>query len=246
MREKWDAFMGRAGFITTLAICLLVAGVSAYFLLADREKPAETEPLAGTETVMDETRLPGEPRLDVSAAQPIVMPEEKEEPEEQEEQPETESVSAAPTTSVPTAKPVAAEAPRLVVAPLRGEVLAAFSADALVYNAVLADWRTHEGVDIAAKPGAAVQASCAGTVAVVENDPLMGTTVVIDHGDGYHATYANLQARPTVEAGDDVTAGQVIGAVGTTAAAESALGPHLHFSVEKDGDTVDPNRYLTR
>ena len=80
----------------------------------------------------------------------------------------------------------------------------------------------------------------------VFQDPLMGTTVVIDHGDGYHATYANLQARPTVEAGDDVTAGQVIGAVGTTAAAESALGPHLHFSVEKDGDTVDPNRYLTR
>ena len=74
----------------------------------------------------------------------------------------------------------------------------------------------------------------------------MGTIVTFDHGDGYHATYANLQARPTVEAGDSVTAGQVIGAVGTTAAAEAARGPHLHFSVEKDGDVVDPRQYLSR
>ena len=122
-------------------------------------------------------------------------------------------------------------------------MLAAFSADALVYNAVLADWRTHEGVDIAAKPGAAVQSSCAGTVAVVEDDPLMGTTVVIDHKDGYRTTYANLQAVPTVKAGDTVTAGQVIGAVGTTAVVESAT-PHLHFSVTRNGETVDPNKFL--
>ena len=47
-----------------------------------------------------------------------------------------------------------------------------------------------------------------------------------------------------VTAGDTVTAGQVIGAVGTTAPAESAQGPHLHFSVSKDGDAVDPDTYL--
>lgn len=241
MREKWDAFMGRAGFITTLAICLLVAGVSAYFLLADREEPAKTEPLTGTETVAGETRLPGELRQEASAAQTIVMPEVKEEPEEKPA--ETEPVSAAPTVSAPAAKPIVAEEPRLVVAPLRGEVLAAFSADALVYNAVLADWRTHEGVDIAAKPGAAVQASCAGTVAAVENDPLMGTIVVIEHEDGYRTTYANLQSVPTVKPGDTVTAGQIIGAVGTTAVVEGGT-PHLHFSVTHNGETVDPNKFL--
>ena len=53
-----------------------------------------------------------------------------------------------------------------------------------------------------------------------------GTTVLTDHGT--------------------VTAGQVIGAVGTTAAAESAQGPHLHFSVTKDGDAVDPEEYLNK
>ena len=41
-----------------------------------------------------------------------------------------------------------------------------------------------------------------------------------------------------------VTAGQAIGAVGTTAAAESGQ-PHLHFAVTKDGKAVDPNEYLS-
>ena len=240
MREKWDAFMGRAGFITTLAVCLLVAGVSAYFLLAGREKPVETELLTETEAPTDEVRLPAETLPDVGAVQTIVMPEVKEEVEETAEEEEAPPV---PTVSAPAAKPVTAEPPRLVVAPLRGEVLAAFSADVLVYNAVLADWRTHEGVDIAAKPGAPVLAACAGTVAVVESDPLMGTTVAIDHKDGYRTTYANLQAVPTVKVGENVTAGQVIGAVGTTAVVENST-PHLHFSVTRNGETVDPNKFL--
>ena len=63
---------------------------------------------------------------------------------------------------------------------------------------------------------------------------------------GYQTTYACLQATPAVEQGDTVTAGQVIGAVGTTATAESAQGPHLHFSVTKDGDAVDPEEYLNK
>ena len=41
-----------------------------------------------------------------------------------------------------------------------------------------------------------------------------------------------------------VTAGQAIGAVGTTAAAEAAQGAHLHFSVTKDGKAVDPDAFL--
>ena len=84
----------------------------------------------------------------------------------------------------------------------------------------------------------------AGAVLSVTDDPLMGTTVVLEHDNGYQTTYANLQAKPNVEAGDPVSAGQIIGAVGTTAAAESGQ-PHLHFAVTKDGKAVDPNEYLS-
>ena len=88
-------------------------------------------------------------------------------------------------------------------------------------------------------------AASSGTVLSVEDDALMGTTVTLEHGGGYQTTYASLQADPAVEVGDSVSAGQIIGVVGT-APAEAAQGPHLHFSVEKDGDAVDPEAYLNK
>ena len=86
-------------------------------------------------------------------------------------------------------------------------------------------------------------AACAGTVLSVEEDPLLGTTVVLDHGDGYQTTYANLAGKPDAAAGDKVNAGEAIGAVGTTAAAEDAA-PHLHFAVSREGKAVNPQEFL--
>ena len=39
MQNKWEALRGSAGFYVTLAVCLLVAGISGYFLLVNREEP---------------------------------------------------------------------------------------------------------------------------------------------------------------------------------------------------------------
>ena len=122
-------------------------------------------------------------------------------------------------------------------------MLTAFSMEELVYNPALGDWRTHDGVDIAAPAGTAVLAACAGTVLSVEEDPLLGTTVVLDHGDGYQTTYANLADKPDAAAGDKVNAGEAIGTVGTTAAAEDAA-PHLHFAVSREGKAVNPQEFL--
>lgn len=231
MENKWKSILGGAGFYVTMAVCLLVVGVSGYFLLFD----------GGEDTV----ELP--PQTEEAAA-PALIPQEPEEP------PVVEAIAPEPvkepTPSMPEVQvddtPVVAEAPRLIVSPLKGEVLTAFSVDELVYNETLADWRTHDGVDISAALGTTVLAACSGTVTGVTDDALMGTTVTIDHDGGYRTTYANLQAKPSVKEGESVSAGQIIGAVGTTAAAESAQGPHLHFSVTKDGDVVDPDEFLNR
>lgn len=234
--KKWDAFMGSAGFYVTLAVCLLVVGVSGYFLLFDSK---DTEPAAEETSQVPESESVAAPaeELEESEAPAVV---------------ETISPDPVETKTAPMPEeevddtPVAAEAPRTVVSPLDGQVVTAFSVDQLVYNETLGDWRTHDGVDISASAGTAVLAACAGTVAGVEDDPMMGTTVTISHADGYQTVYASLQEHPSVEIGDSVSAGQAIGAVGDTAAAEAAQGPHLHFSVTRDGDVVNPDDFLNR
>ena len=89
-----------------------------------------------------------------------------------------------------------------------------------------------------------VAATAAGTVLSVEEDGRLGTTVVVDHHNGYVTTYASLQPETAVLAGDTVSAGAVIGTVGNTSLSEAGLGAHLHFSVTKDGEAVDPAEFL--
>lgn len=234
MHSKWEAIKGSAGFFITMAVCLLVVGISGYFLLFNKEEPAEeveTPPAQVTAT----TSVPDiqEP-VSTKEETPIQVVSEEPIPVETVPMPEVEIDDT----------PVVAEAPRLIVTPLNGDVLTAFSVDQLVYNPTLEDWRIHDGIDISATEGTSVLAASSGTVLAVKDDALMGTTIILEHAGGYQTTYANLQAGPSVEAGDSVSAGQIIGAVGTTAVIESSQSPHLHFSVTKDGDVVDPNQFL--
>ena len=153
------------------------------------------------------------------------------------------AVATKPTTTQPPAT-AAAEKPLKTASPLEGETAAAFAMDALAYNPTTRDWRTHDGVDIAAEAGTEVKAAAAGTVYSVYTDDQMGTTVVIRHTGGYSTTYASLAEDPAVAAGDEVELGQTIGAVGQSALLESAIGDHLHFAVSKDGENVDPMEFL--
>ena len=233
MKQKWEAIKGSAGFFITMGVCLLVIGVSGYYLLTDREEPVP------------------EPAIIQPVQTPVAAPAPELQEVETEEPPVVEVLASEPVSTAPAMPeaeiddtPVIAEAPRLIVTPVHGEVLAAFSVDELAYNHTLKDWRTHDGVDIAAASGTTVLAACNGAVLAVEEDALLGTTVVLEHEGGYQTTYANLQAAPPVEAGELVSAGQILGVVGTTASAETAQGPHLHFSVSKDGAPVDPGEFL--
>ena len=131
-----------------------------------------------------------------------------------------------------------------VCSPLDGTTVTVFSMTELMYDETMADWRTHDGVDIRAEEGDAVKTAAAGTVKEVRYDDLMGGTGVISHADGYETQYSSLQQEPPVEQGKTVEAGDIIGLVGSTAAAEGDVGPHLHFSVSKDGRVVDPQEYV--
>ena len=130
------------------------------------------------------------------------------------------------------------------VAPVDGETVAEYAMDCLSYNQTTRDWRVHNGVDIAAAEGTPVLAAADGTVYTVYDDETMGTTVVIRHEDGYTTKYSCLAQEVMVAAGDTVTMGQQIGCGGTTAVLESALDPHVHFSVTCYNEVVDPAEFL--
>ncbi|MDO4816641.1 MAG: M23 family metallopeptidase [Bacillota bacterium] len=128
--------------------------------------------------------------------------------------------------------------------PVKGEMEREYTMDALAYDVTMADWRTHDGIDIAADAGETVCAAADGTVESVEKDALYGTTVVISHGNGIKTVYSNLAETPTVEVGDTVKAGDVIGSVGDTAICEIGEPAHIHFAMSKDGKSINPMEYM--
>jgi len=100
----------------------------------------------------------------------------------------------------------------------------------------------HGGLDLAAPAGTPVRAAAAGTVAFSGRRGAAGNLVELRHRDGTSTSYAHLQSM-RVAAGETVAAGQVLGAVGSTG---RSTGPHLHFTVERSGDPVDPAPLIGR
>ena len=129
-------------------------------------------------------------------------------------------------------------------APVEGEVLSPYAMEVLSYNQTTRDWRIHNGVDLAAAAGTPVMAAADGQVYTVYEDDQLGMTVVIRHEGGYTTRYSSLDAGVAVSAGQNVTMGQTIGAVGTSALMENALGHHVHFAVSRNDESVDPMDFL--
>ncbi|MGN0666927.1 MAG: peptidoglycan DD-metalloendopeptidase family protein [Huintestinicola sp.] len=131
------------------------------------------------------------------------------------------------------------------VIPLDGTIINEYSGGELVKSKTLGVWKTHDGIDISGEMGESVRSMYEGIVQSVENDPLMGITVVIDHGCGYVGYYSNLGAEVNVTEGEQVSAGTVIGAVGQTADSEISEDPHVHFALKKNGSWTDPAEVLS-
>ena len=215
--DRLKAMFGGRGYYIAIALCLVAAGTIGYFALRDRP------------VTVQQTETP--PTLDIQPTtpiQPVVKPAPVVVPEPAEEVEITEPAELLPQ----------------VVSPLDGTTVTVFSMTELLYDPTMADWRTHDGIDVQADEGAAVKTAAGGTVQSVTDDELMGTTVVIAHDGGYATRYSSLQKDVPVTQGQQVAAGEVIGYVGSTSAAESRMGSHLHFSVSRDGAVIDPHDYV--
>ena len=101
--------------------------------------------------------------------------------------------------------------------------------------------RMHNGVDMAAPAGTPIYAAKSGKVTAASfQSGGAGNYVSINHGDGFSSIYMHM-TRYIVSVGDYVSAGQVIGYVGSTGLSN---GNHLHFGISYNGTYVNPMKYI--
>lgn len=120
------------------------------------------------------------------------------------------------------------------------DVITSFSGTELVRNETTGSWQTHNGTDFGAEAGTEVYVISTGEVTSVKKDALWGITVTVDHHNGFVSKYCNLSEDLSVQEGDNLVSGDMIGLVGQTADIESALAPHLHLELIHNGTFTDP------
>jgi LysM repeat protein len=124
----------------------------------------------------------------------------------------------------------------LFIYPVRGKISSYFGNRPDPFTGVK---RFHNGVDIVNAPGTPIGAAMAGTVEDVGFNNNYGYYVILRH-TGYQTLYGHLR-RYVVSRGQKVQQGEKIGELGTTG---YSTGPHLHFSIFKNGEAVDPMAFL--
>ena len=102
-------------------------------------------------------------------------------------------------------------------------------------------YKLHSGIDVGAPTGAKFIAVASGTVVKAAYTTGYGNMVIIDHGGGLQTLYAHGSAI-LVNSGQKVNAGDAVLKVGSTG---YSTGPHAHFEVRVNGNTVNPLNYVS-
>ena len=120
------------------------------------------------------------------------------------------------------------------VRPVTGTITSRFGASESIRS------HAHSGLDIAAPSGTPIKVAANGTVSFAGTMGGYGNLVIVDHANGVQTYYGHC-SKIYASVGDEVTAGDIIAAVGTTG---FSTGNHLHFEIRKDGKTINPQKYL--
>lgn len=235
MKKNSKSILSGKGFYIALALSIAMVGAACYFAYTQTAENISGQLDSSLNIMNSDNR-----QQDVAGVKTDIP------------KPETRAVTFAQTTETTVAETEVETEPeeelqetakpevRKLVMPLEGEILNEFSNGELVKSNTTGAWQTHNGIDISATLGDVVTASDSGTVSAVDEDPLWGYTVTIDHGNGIITKYCNLNSGVTVQVGQQVSSGEEIGAVGETADIETAEKSHLHFEVYKNGSFADP------
>ena len=223
------SFAGK-GYYIALVLCAAAIGITSYVYTRNTQQQPQEAAVQETWQDVAVGTLGTEDVAVIST-----------EPSPTQSQPSTQATQ--PSQPQPSTVP-SAKKPLKTVSPVSGEEISGYSMEALSYNQTTRDWRTHNGIDLAAETGAEVRAAADGEVYTVSQEDSLGHTVVIRHDDGYTTTYACLTEDIPVQPGDQVVMGDTIGYAGESAVTEATLGTHVHFSVSRYDEPMDPAEFL--
>ena len=144
------------------------------------------------------------------------------------------------TTEAVTEEPTTRSAPASYSLPLGTDMGNDYSMGVPVYNEVMGDWRTHDGVDFNGAYGDSVKAVADGIVRDIYEDEIMGATVVVDHGGGVVANYCGVIADENIKRGVIVEKCDVLGKLSAIPGETNAQYPHLHLEMSVNDVICDP------
>lgn len=235
-RSKMSSFLTGKGFYIAIFLCIAVVSATAYFVI-DSTRNNLTDQNNSNISINADSNEWGYSDAQVDGNKSDVPMESSSDSSKSSESSSQASAPASASEAAPTQQTTFSNT---FVTSLQGEIIGEFSGGKPVKSKTMNDWRTHDGVDIKAAVATPVKSSSDGIVTSIDQDPMWGVVITIDHGNGYQTFYMGLNANVSVKKDQKVDIGTVLGSVGTTAEIEIAEEPHLHFAMKKDGEWIDP------
>ncbi len=119
-----------------------------------------------------------------------------------------------------------------------------FVDDNVVYFSTLNEWSNHNGIDFLTEDAQEVMSIADGEVESIKQTSLDGTVVIIKHTENLKSVYMSLGGDISLNVGDQIKAGDVIGLTAVSAR-EADAGTHLHLEVYENNIAVDPMAYIS-
>lgn len=241
MKKKKESKM--AAVLVTMGLCVVALGAGMTYYTWSNVK----EPLTAEERPVSPVTAAKSPTLDTAKAQREQMSNDDGEAPEPETAQEAKTKETKPSEQKTTEKSTAKTQQTATYAyPVTGETVMPYSVDKAVYDPTLDQYRTNDTLCIAAEAGTEVKAAADGTVAEIKEDEESGRTLVVEHADGTRTTYGPLMAEGMAKKGDTVKQGQTVGKLDQPTKYQAALGSHLVFAMEVNGERVDPTKKLAQ
>ena len=241
-KETPSIFKGKGAAIT-LVLCFIgvIAVTGAYTLQKYRARVAGQ--MAQNEEIKEEET---DGKSQEAAASEVVLPEENSTSVGESSENDDKSAQEQTQGTVSTGNSVSQvwfDDESLLKWPASGSVLIGYSMDKTVYFSTLDQYKYNPALIISGTVGEHIGASAPGIVSSVEQNAQTGLTVTMDMGNGYSAIYGQLK-EVTVEAGEYVNTGEIVGYMSEPTKYYTVEGPNLYFEIQKDGKSVNPLDFM--